>query len=164
MRRVTPLTPENAKTFRRFHPRCGTSYLLLVMMIAIIVYAFLDGPITCCCALGRDLLLPLIAGVSYEILKLVAKYDGWFFRAIRWPGLQLQRLTTKEPDECMLEVAIVAFEMALGEKSRDDIEAMLEQYDRSEKTEEPPESAEAGEETRTAVADCAEYGVTLWDG
>ncbi len=152
-----PLTPENAKTFRRFHPRCGTSYLLLVMMIAIIVYAFLGWTDNVLLRFGtRILLLPLIAGVSYEILKLVAKYDGWFFRAIRWPGLQLQRLTTKEPDESMLEVAIVAFEMALGEKSRDDIEAMLEQYDRSKKTEEPPEPAEAGEEKRTESGTAAE--------
>lgn len=157
------LTPENAKKFRRLHPRCGTSYLLLVMIVAIIVYSFLGWTDNVLWRFAsRILLLPLIAGLAYEVLKLAAKYEVLFFRIIRWPGLQLQRLTTKEPDESMLEIAIIAFQMALKEKSEDEIKALIEKYDRSEKPEPVPEGEpedegepeeSAGDEAETAEAD-----------
>ena len=136
------LNVENVKKQCRLHPRCGTSYLLLVMIVAILIYACLSAVIGInetlwIRVLSRIVLLPLIAGVAYEVLKLAAKYENWFTRALRWPGMQLQRLTTKEPDAGMMEVAIVAFEMALAEKSSEEIEALIAQFDRSEKRTQP---------------------------
>ncbi len=118
-----PLTPENAAKFSTLHPRCGTSFLLLVMIIAILLGAVSDQilqlllgieRLTFIARLGRSLLLlPLIAGISYEALKGLAHNDSPIVRAIRWPGLMLQKLTTREPDLSQLEVAIAAFNAAL---------------------------------------------------
>lgn len=118
-----PLTPENAKRFSPLHPRCGTSFLLLVMIIAVFLGAIFDETIHLIFGVGklpfgwrilRSLaILPLIAGVSYEALKALAHSDHPIVRALRWPGLKLQRLTTREPDEAQLEVAIAAFNAAL---------------------------------------------------
>ena len=145
--RDLPLTVENARPQRRLHPRCGTSYLLLVMVIAIIVYSFLGWSDNILLRFGlRLLMLPIIAGVAYEVLKATGRSDNIVMRAIRWPGMQLQRLTTREPDDSMLEIAIVAFEMALGEKSEAEIQALIAQYDRSEKPEEPAEAMEYGQQ------------------
>ena len=112
----TELTVENAKKFSRLHPRCGTSFLLIVMIVSILVFSLGTAwlPETVNVWWFRTLLklafLPLVAGVSYELLRLLAMGDNKFIRALRYPGLQLQRLTTKEPDDSMLEVAIAAFE------------------------------------------------------
>ena len=155
-----PLTVENVRPQRRLHPRCGTSYLLLVMIIAILVYSLVGELFV---AIGfvdinnnlifrvisRLILLPIIAGVSYEVLKGAAKHENWFTRAIRWPGMQLQRLTTKEPDDAMMEIAIVAFEMALGEKSDSEIEELIASFDRSEKPESVSEEQEPDKEVLT---------------
>ncbi len=118
-----PLTPENAARFSTLHPRCGTSFLLLVMIIAILLGAVSDQilqllfgieRLTFIARLGRSLLLlPLIAGISYEALKGLAHNDSPLVRAVRWPGLMLQKLTTREPDLSQLEVAIAAFNAAL---------------------------------------------------
>lgn len=142
------LTVENARTKRRLHPRCGTSYLLLVMVIAIIIYSFLGWSDNLFLRFGiRILMLPVIAGVAYEVLKATGRSENIVMRAIRWPGMQLQRLTTKEPDDSMLEIAIIAFEMALGEKSEEEIAALISQYDRREKAPETAHIEEAqGEE------------------
>lgn len=120
------LTPENAKKFTTLHPRCGTSFLLIVMLIAIIVFSIIDlifpTPIT---VVGRIvmkvglrvLLMPLIAGISYEIQRYSSKHlDNLCIKALAFPGLSLQKITTKEPDLKQLEVAIVAIKAALGEK------------------------------------------------
>ena len=151
-----PLTVENVRPQRRLHPRCGTSYLLLVMIVSILVYSVVGAVFS---ALGfhgidknllfrvcsRLILLPLIAGISYEVLKGAAKHENWFTKAIRWPGMQLQRLTTKEPDDSMIEIAIIAFEMALRDKNDEEIEALVAEFDRSEKPAE--EKSDAPEET-----------------
>lgn len=118
------LTPENAKKYTTLHPRCGTSFLLIVMLIAIIVFSFMDFiipvPKT---ALGKVVLkivlrvgfMPLIAGISYEVQKYSSKHlDKLWVRILASPGLALQKITTKEPDESQLEVAIVAMKVALG--------------------------------------------------
>lgn len=118
------LTPENAKKYTTLHPRCGTSFLLIVMLIAIIVFSFMDFiipvPKT---ALGKVALkivlrvgfMPLIAGISYEVQKYSSKHlDKLWVRILASPGLALQKITTKEPDESQLEVAIVAMKVALG--------------------------------------------------
>ena len=124
-----PLTAENVKPQKRLHPRCGTSYLLLVMIVSTLLYScvpFGDNPFV---KMGIKLLmLPVIAGVSYEVLQFLAKRENWLVRILRWPGMQLQRLTTAEPDMDMINVAIVAFEAALGEKSSEEIEAMRRSF------------------------------------
>lgn len=120
------LTPENAKKFTTLHPRCGTSFLLIVMLIAIIVFSIIDlifptsitvvGRIVMKVGL-RVLLMPLIAGISYEIQRYSSKHlDNLCIKALAFPGLSLQKITTKEPDLKQLEVAIVAIKAALGEK------------------------------------------------
>ena len=110
-----PLTPENAAPFTTLHPRCGTAFMFIVMIISMVLFLFVGRDIAA--FLPRFLLhlalLPVVAGVSYEVLKGLAHADNWFTRAARWPGLQLQRLTTKEPDLKMLEVAIVSMNVAL---------------------------------------------------
>jgi uncharacterized protein YqhQ len=132
------LNVENVRKHRRLHPRCGTSYLLLVMILTILVYACLGWNDNWVLRFStRIILLPVIAGLSYEFLKLLAKCGNVFCRALRWPGLQLQRLTTKEPDDGMIEVAIVAFEMALEEKDHEQIQDMITSFDRAVKTLEP---------------------------
>lgn len=119
------LTPENAKKFTTLHPRCGTSFLLIVMFIAIIVFSTIDfifpTPATVVGkilvkVLLRVLLMPLIAGISYEIQRYSSKHlNNPIIKAIAFPGLSLQRITTKEPDLQQLEVAIVAIKAALNE-------------------------------------------------
>lgn len=110
-----PLTPENARQFTTLHPRCGTAFMFIVMIISMILFLFVGRDISAW--LPRFLLhlalLPVVAGVSYEVLKGLAHRDNWFTRIARWPGLQMQRLTTKNPDDKMLEVAIVSMNVAL---------------------------------------------------
>jgi len=118
------LTPENAKTYSRFHPRCGTSFILIVALFAIIIYAFSDTFFAIITGHPPALLerfavhfslLPFVAGGSYEILKFSAKKRGNpLVNALIQPGLWLQRITTREPNLEQLEVAIVALESALG--------------------------------------------------
>ena len=124
-----PLTVENVKPQKRLHPRCGTSYLLLVMVLSTVIYScFPWGNSLLLRMATKLLLLPIIAGVSYEMLKLLAKGNHILVRALRWPGIQLQRLTTAEPDEDMIQVAIVAFEAALGEKNPEEVEQLRRDF------------------------------------
>lgn len=111
-----PLTPENARKFSTLHPRCGTSFLFIVFFLAMLVHVFAayNGPLFIWRFLSRIALLPIIAGVSYEALKCLAHADGKLVRALRWPGMQLQRLTTKQPDDQMLEIAICSMNVALN--------------------------------------------------
>ena len=128
-----PLTVENAQTFSSLHPRCGTSFLLITFIFSIIFYSVIDQAVLSITGfdlganylvrrLSRPLLLPLVAGISYEILKGLAHAATPFPRALRWPGMQLQRLTTRPPTDDMVEVAIVSMNAALtglpdGEKT-----------------------------------------------
>ena len=110
-----PLTPENAQRFSRLHPRCGTSFLLIVMIVAIVVFAPLGRPAWYILFASRIVGIPLVAGLSFEVLKLFGrKRDKAWARALMWPGLQLQRLTTSEPDLDQLAVAIAALEAVLA--------------------------------------------------
>ncbi|HEV2846177.1 MAG TPA: DUF1385 domain-containing protein [Thermoanaerobaculia bacterium] len=112
-----PLTVENARGMSRLHPRCGTSFLLFVLVVSIVVFAFI--PKTAPFLLkfgGRLLLVPAIAGLSYEVLRFTAKHRAApLFALLVAPGLALQRITTQEPTDDMLEVAIAALEVALRE-------------------------------------------------
>ena len=103
------LTPENAQRFSRLHPRCGTSFLLIVMIVAIFVFAPIGLPAWYWLVLTRIVGVPLIAGISFEIIKFAGRNRRrrWV-RAVMWPGLQLQKLTTREPDLDQLAVAIAA--------------------------------------------------------
>jgi uncharacterized protein YqhQ len=106
-----PLTPENVQTFSRFHPRCGTSFLFLVVMVSIIVFTVIGKPHGVREHLLRFASMPLIAGVAFEFIRLSGRYaDRPLVRLLVWPGLQFQRLTTREPDLSMCEVAITALE------------------------------------------------------
>lgn len=108
-----------ARACTRFHPRCGTSFLLVVMVIAMVLYMFLPFQTFAWRFVGRLLLLPLIAGVSYEFIRFAAKSQGRLWRWASQPGLWLQRVTTREPDDSQLETAIKALETAMEmEKSR----------------------------------------------
>jgi uncharacterized protein YqhQ len=109
-----PLTPENAQRFSRLHPRCGTSFLLVVMIVAIFVFAPIGLPAWYLLVLTRILGVPLIAGISFEIIKFAGRNrrKRWV-RAVMWPGLQLQKLTTREPDLDQLAVAIAAMDAVL---------------------------------------------------
>jgi uncharacterized protein YqhQ len=108
------LTPENAGGQSRYHPRCGTSFLFLVVIMSFIVFAFLGRPDTLGARLLRFALIPVIAGVSFEIIRFAgAHYDKPWVRWMSEPGLQLQRLTTREPSRDMLEVAIAALRAVL---------------------------------------------------
>lgn len=105
------LTPENAMKHTRLHPRCGTSFLFIVMVISIFVFALVGVENFAWRMASRIVLLPVIAGVSYEVLRYCGKHmDKAWVRAIAWPGMQLQRLTTGEPDLEMLEVAIYSLQ------------------------------------------------------
>ena len=110
-----PLTPENAQQFTTLHPRCGTSFLLIVFVISIVTFTLVGYQGTnYFLRLGsRLLLLPFVAGISYEVLKGLAHAKGKVVEILRWPGMQMQRLTTKQPTNEMLEVAIVSMNVAL---------------------------------------------------
>ncbi len=109
-----PLTPANAQRFSRLHPRCGTSFLLVVMIVAIFVFAPIGLPAWYWLVATRILGVPVIAGISFELIKFAGRNRSrrWV-RAVMWPGLKLQLLTTREPDLDQLEVAIAALNAVL---------------------------------------------------
>ena len=108
------LTPENAMKHTRLHARCGTNYLFLVMAVSILFFAAIGWNANFFVRLGlRIVFLPVVAGLSYELLRVAARYDNFLTRIIRAPGLALQRITTKEPTPDMIEVAIRAFDVAM---------------------------------------------------
>lgn len=112
------LTVENVSTKSRFHPRCGTSFMFLVMFVAILVFSLVGWYSPLINALLRVLLLPVIAGISYEIIKWAGRSDSRLASWISKPGLLLQRLTTAEPDAAIIEVAIVAMKAVIpGDQS-----------------------------------------------
>src|SRR4051812_38317836 len=109
------LTPENAQRFSRLHPRCGTSFLLIVMIVAIFVFAPLGLPAWYLLLASRILGVPFIAGLSFEVIKFAgrSRRKRWV-QALMWPGMQLQKLTTREPDGDQLAVAIAAMDAVLA--------------------------------------------------
>ena len=116
---------DNAQSFSTYHPRCGTSFMFIVLLSAILVFALIDtiviaifGEITIFHRLAFHLpLMPLVAGISYEIIKITARKDeSLFFRSLRAPGLWLQHITTQPPEDDMVDVAITALQSAFGEK------------------------------------------------
>lgn len=103
-----PLTVENARSFTTLHPRCGTNFLLIVMLISILLFSFLGWPNLLMRIVSRIVFLPLIAGLSYELIKWLGRSESSLARVLSYPGLMLQKLTTRQPDDEQLEVAIAA--------------------------------------------------------
>ena len=108
------LTVENVRSCSRFHKRCGTNFMFLVMAVSIIVFAFTGWSSPLLRIVSRILLLPVISGITYEILRWLGKTSGLIQDIIAYPGMMLQRLTTKEPEDAMLEVSIAALQEAEG--------------------------------------------------
>ncbi len=125
-----PLTVENARKCRRVHDRCGTTFIVFVMLISILVFALFESILVsndivmhkAVRVLLKIAFLPLIAGLSYELLKALSKTDCFIFYPLKVPGLLLQRITTREPDDKMLEVAITAFNKVLEMDNNPEIE------------------------------------------
>ena len=112
------LVPENIQKFSRLHPRCGTSFLLIVMFVSVFVFSFLGWPSLWERILSRVILLPVVAGISYEIIRYAGRSKSKFAHYLSLPGLSLQYLTTREPDDSMVEVAVQSLKAAIeaGEK------------------------------------------------
>lgn len=129
------LTVENVKTMCRFHPRCGTSFIIITLLVSILVYMVVpitpdmfkdwlgiesDGLAILLRVVCKLILLPLVVGISYELIKLAGRYTNIFTRIISAPGLWMQRLTTREPDDSQIEVAIAAITPCLPKEGEDD--------------------------------------------
>ncbi len=128
-----PLTVENVRKQTRLHPRCGTSFLFVVMFISILVFSvasILLAPITPTFESGilnalvrvvmKLLLLPIVVGIAYEFNRMVGRYDNWFTHALSAPGMWLQYITTNEPDDSMIEVGIAALTAVIPEEEGSD--------------------------------------------
>lgn len=114
------LTIENVRAQPRQHPRCGTSFLFVVMIISILVFSLVTWSNPFVRMALRLLLLPVVVGLSYEVNRFAGRHDNWFTKLLRWPGLMLQNLTVFEPDDSMIEVAIEAMKRVIPEdKSQD---------------------------------------------
>ncbi|MGL5650928.1 MAG: DUF1385 domain-containing protein [Paraclostridium sp.] len=107
------LTVENARKFKTQHPRCGTNFLFIVMFTSIILFSFFGWPNPIIRIIMRIVCVPIVAGISYEIIKLLGKYNNILTRIVAYPGMMLQKLTTKEPDDKQLEVALKALDAVI---------------------------------------------------
>ncbi|MEX1307085.1 MAG: DUF1385 domain-containing protein [Eubacteriales bacterium] len=140
------LTVENAQGFTTLNPRCGTSFMLIVMVVAVIVFSFFGWSEQWYYRVGLRLaLLPLVAGISYEVLKLLAKSENIFVKILRAPGMSLQYLTTKPPTDDMTEVSMLAFRAAEGVFNDEELEAMRVEFSHGAVKTETEESIPAGE-------------------
>lgn len=135
------LTPENVKKYKRFHPRCGTSFIFVILLLSIlvssIVYSFPIMKSNIILKFASKLLtLPLTVGIGYEFIRFAGKHDNVITRILSAPGLWMQRITTREPDETQIEVAIASLKCALPEEFPEAIEIYNpEKYQKNEKTE-----------------------------
>ena len=114
------LTVENVRKYTRFHPRCGTSFLLIVLIISILVFSVITWQNGLLRVVLKLVLLPVVVGIAYEIIKLAGRYDNAVTRLISAPGLLLQRLTTVEPDDSMIEVAIASMKPVIPKEEGTD--------------------------------------------
>ena len=114
-----PLTVENVRAQSRLHPRCGTSFLFIVMFISILVFSFTSWDNLWIRIGMRLLLLPVVVAISYEIIKLAGRYDNILTRIVSAPGKAMQKLTTREPDDEMIETAIEALTLVIPENAKE---------------------------------------------
>ena len=115
-----PLTVENVRAQSRFHPRCGTSFMILMLLVGIVISILIPITIPWLRTAIKLLLLPLSVGVGYELIKLAGRKDNWLTRVISAPGVWLQHLTTKEPTDDMIECAVAALEAVIPEDAEAD--------------------------------------------
>ena len=115
------LTPENAQTFYTLHPRCGTSFMVFVMVISLLIFSLFGWPNLWLRVLSRLLLIPVVAGLSYELLQFTGRHNNGFVKAVSIPGIMLQKVTTREPSLDQLEVAIAAMKAVLPSHENPDI-------------------------------------------
>lgn len=113
------LTVENVRKYKRFHPRCGTSFMIIMLIVGIIIGLFITATNPIVRSVIKILLLPVSCGIGYEIIKICGKYDNAFTRIIAAPGMWAQRITTVEPDDSMIEVAIAAIKPVIPENGED---------------------------------------------
>ncbi len=119
------LTVENVRKHKRFHPRCGTSFMIIMLLLGIVIGLFVPSFAelgiwgTALRAAIKILLLPVSVGLGYELIKLCGKYDNWFTRIIAAPGMWAQRITTREPDDSMIEIAIAAITPVIPDDGSD---------------------------------------------
>lgn len=113
------LTVENVRKQQRFHPRCGTSFLLIVLVVSVLVSSVITWENVFIRVLLKVLMLPVTVGISYEIIKFAGRHDNWFTKIISAPGLWFQNFTTQEPDDSMIEIAIAAVTPVLPENPED---------------------------------------------
>ena len=114
-----PLTVENVRQQTRFHPRCGTSFMILMLFVGIFISMFISTPNPIVRTLIKLACLPVVVSIGYELIKLAGRYDNIFTRIISAPGKWLQRITTREPDDSMIECAIAAFEAVVPKDGSD---------------------------------------------
>lgn len=141
------LTVENVKKQKRFHPRCGTSFMFAMMFLSIIIGFFIRIDIVWLRSLVKIALLPLTVGIGYEFIRYAGRHDNAFIRAMAAPGLWMQRLTTKEPSDDIIEVGITSLKCALPDDFPGFYEEMLEQqkaYEAEEKAKEEENGASDG--------------------
>ncbi len=115
-----PLTVENVRKQTRFHKRCGTSFIFIVLIVSIFVMCFVPFTVTWQRIVASLILLPLVVGISYECIRLAGNKDNMFTRILSAPGLAMQRITTKEPDDSMIEIAIAALTPCIPEDKEED--------------------------------------------
>lgn len=114
-----PLTVENVKKQSRFHPRCGTSFMVLMLIVGMVVGFFIPFTHPVARTAAKLLTFPIVINLGYELLRACARHDNWLVRAIAVPGMWMQRLTTKEPDDKMIETAITALQAVIPENGED---------------------------------------------
>lgn len=122
------LTPDNAEKFYTLHPRCGTSFLMFVFVVSLVLFSLMGWPSLALRIGSRLILLPVVAGLSYELLRWAGRSDGWLVKVLSLPGLYLQKLTTIEPEKDQLEVAIAALKAVLDEDVGDDFEGSYDDF------------------------------------
>ena len=115
------LTVENVRKYKRFHPRCGTSFMIIMLLVGVIVGLFITAKNPLLRTFIKLLMLPVSCGVGYELIKICGKYDNAFTRIVAAPGLLAQRITTIEPDDSMIEIAIAAIKPVIPENGEDRI-------------------------------------------
>ena len=114
------LTVENVKKHTRFHPRCGTSFIFITLIVSILVMCIVPIYQVLPRVIVSILLLPVVVGISYEFIRIAGKSNNWLTRVLSWPGLQIQRITTREPDASQIECAIAALKPCIPEDMEDD--------------------------------------------
>ncbi len=150
------LTPENCASFETLHPRCGTSFLMFVMIISLLLFSLLGWPNVWIRLLSRLVLIPVVAGLSYELLRWAGSSESMVVKVLSVPGLLLQKLTTKVPDKSMLEVAIVAVNVCLSDNEPAERIYDVDSHGNVITREDAPGASEGGEAAETeAVAEAA---------